>query len=330
MSRAEQGALREALFYALECIGDNLDISGTEWADRPMKEWYAEWKAALAAQPTNTDCELTNGPCPYRIEKQPSAANTVPGAVCNGPFGDEESCPIHGEEIRIGRGKQKPKDPASAALPAEQFKAIGRAINAKDYLTALDLAHSGAHMAERAALPCKCYGSADGLVTTDCPLHNSTSAALDFDKWWEAFRLEPLTEWTKSTKEIARKAWLAAPGTREKEANAALLPYDIAYECLKELAFLDVPGEPNTLLALVKKAARQLQAGTREKELRELADEINQCLQIIVTQAGLIKDSTVVSSTNKPRAIAIEKAVERAKKATWAALAGGAKPGADE
>jgi hypothetical protein len=85
--RAEQGALREALFYALECIGDNLDILGTEWADRPMKEWYAEWKAALAAQPANTVPQVDNNmglvdyhPQLSKLSPSPLRANTVPGA----------------------------------------------------------------------------------------------------------------------------------------------------------------------------------------------------------------------------------------------------------
>jgi hypothetical protein len=39
--------LRDALCEALDCIMENIDIPGTEWADRPMKEWEARWRAAL-------------------------------------------------------------------------------------------------------------------------------------------------------------------------------------------------------------------------------------------------------------------------------------------
>jgi hypothetical protein len=74
-----------------------------------------------------------------------------------------------------------------------------------------------------------------------------------------------------------------------------------------------------------KRAARSEGQGA----LQNLADEINQCLQIILTNAGNIKSrylqGALVPGDNKAltckEAIAIEKAVERAKKATWAALA---------
>jgi len=50
----------------------------------------------------------------------------------------------------------------------------------------------------------------------------------------------------------------------------------------------------------------------------KVADEVNQCLQIIVTNAGLIKDDR--SGPTLESCIAIESAVERAKKATWSVL----------
>lgn len=58
----------------------------------------------------------------------------------------------------------------------------------------------------------------------------------------------------------------------------------------------------------------------------KLADEINQCLQIIITNAGNIKafelekEPSVRDEDLYNAAVSIEQAVERAKKATWAAL----------
>lgn len=46
-------------------------------------EDHSVWRAALASQ-------------------EPSA---VPAPQCNGPFGDEEACPVHGETIRKARGR---------------------------------------------------------------------------------------------------------------------------------------------------------------------------------------------------------------------------------
>jgi len=39
------------------------------------------------------------------LASQPDTPPTPREGQCNGPFGDEESCPVHGEEIRRGRGR---------------------------------------------------------------------------------------------------------------------------------------------------------------------------------------------------------------------------------
>lgn len=45
-----------------------------------------------------------------------------PVPACNGPHGDEEDCPVHGEEIRRGRGKAAPAvDKGEPALSGEPF-----------------------------------------------------------------------------------------------------------------------------------------------------------------------------------------------------------------
>lgn len=41
--------------------------------------------------------------------------------ICNGPHGDEELCPVHGAEIRAGRGRPNAQLAASGTLPDGDF-----------------------------------------------------------------------------------------------------------------------------------------------------------------------------------------------------------------
>ena len=50
--------LRELLRETVKCIGDNMDVAGTEWQDAPMKTWMQKWEAALASQPSDLKAKL--------------------------------------------------------------------------------------------------------------------------------------------------------------------------------------------------------------------------------------------------------------------------------
>lgn len=59
--KAKLEALRELLRETVKCIGDNMDVAGTEWQDAPMKTWMQKWEAALA--------EPASGPKETSVER---------------------------------------------------------------------------------------------------------------------------------------------------------------------------------------------------------------------------------------------------------------------
>jgi len=65
----------------------------------------------------------------------------------------------------------------------------------------------------------------------------------------------------------------------------------------------------------IEQAAFERGRQDRHKQVLKVGDEVNQCLQIIVTNAGNIKDRALAGFQIDRTAIAIEEAVDRAAKA---------------
>lgn len=122
------------------------------------------------------------------LAAQPPA--TRPAPQCNGPFGDEEACPVHGAEIRAAR-YGKPSAPAPAVAPQESMSELIAEMKSytdrhnlmeDDFLYAVGLmrrAYLAAPAGEaslREARPTYC--SADEICQHECPV-NEPLARLD-------------------------------------------------------------------------------------------------------------------------------------------------------
>jgi hypothetical protein len=71
---------------------------GVRWMQM-MSATYGAFKAGEIMVPYKREVDVER----TEVESEGS----VGGLVCNGPFGNEEDCPVHGAEIRRERGRWK-------------------------------------------------------------------------------------------------------------------------------------------------------------------------------------------------------------------------------